>query len=175
MKQLVTLIATLLITLAAGQAMAAAVNISTHADILTAPGQTIGTGTGVLENGILTYQLEYVIDVPALGGPSILNVNGFIYDGVPPTGEGIATSCTGQALVCDPIELNVWGPETYASGGPLSETEVTILMTPPSASGNSSATTWTITPVATVPVPAAAWLFGSALIGLAGIKRKKNN
>jgi hypothetical protein len=24
-----------------------------------------------------------------------------------------------------------------------------------------------------VPVPAAAWLFGSALIGLAGIKRKK--
>jgi hypothetical protein len=27
--------------------------------------------------------------------------------------------------------------------------------------------------VSTVPVPAAAWLFGSALIGLAGIKRKK--
>ncbi len=28
-------------------------------------------------------------------------------------------------------------------------------------------------PLATVPVPAAIWLFGSALIGLAGIKRKK--
>jgi hypothetical protein len=27
--------------------------------------------------------------------------------------------------------------------------------------------------VSAVPVPAAAWLFGSALIGLAGIKRKK--
>jgi hypothetical protein len=27
--------------------------------------------------------------------------------------------------------------------------------------------------ISTVPVPAAAWLFGSALIGLAGIKRKK--
>ena len=30
-----------------------------------------------------------------------------------------------------------------------------------------------LAPVASVPVPAAAWLFGSALIGLVGIKRKK--
>jgi hypothetical protein len=33
--------------------------------------------------------------------------------------------------------------------------------------------TMTFTVTSTVPVPAAAWLFGSALIGLAGIKRKK--
>lgn len=37
---------------------------------------------------------------------------------------------------------------------------------------DTSPGTWTMT-VSPVPVPAAAWLFGSALIGLAGIKRKK--
>jgi hypothetical protein len=153
MKQLITLIATLLITLVAGQAMAVGVNITTHADILSAEGQTNATGTGVLEDGILIYQLEYVIDIPLFGAPSILNVTGILYDGVPPTGEGIATSCTGQNIVCDPIPLNEWGPENFVSGGPLSETEVTILTTPPSASGNSSPTTWTITPVEEEPIP----------------------
>jgi len=36
--------------------------------------------------------------------------------------------------------------------------------------GPSSASSWEIS---AVPIPAAAWLFGSALIGLVGIKRKK--
>lgn len=31
----------------------------------------------------------------------------------------------------------------------------------------------TVSPVSAVPVPAAIWLFGSALLGLAGIRRKK--
>jgi hypothetical protein len=101
----------------------------------------------------LIYQLEYVIDIPIFGEPTYLRVMGVIDDGVPPTGEGIATSCTGQHIVCDPIPLNEWGPENFVSGGPLSETEETILMTPPSASGNSSPTTWTITPVEEKPIP----------------------
>lgn len=40
-------------------------------------------------------------------------------------------------------------------------------------SGVSYSGSATILSVTTVPVPAGAWLFGSALIGLAGIKRKK--
>lgn len=38
--------------------------------------------------------------------------------------------------------------------------------------GPDSVAGWLVKPSA-VPIPAAAWLFGSALIGLAGIKRKK--
>ncbi|MEH6591250.1 MAG: VPLPA-CTERM sorting domain-containing protein [Halioglobus sp.] len=39
--------------------------------------------------------------------------------------------------------------------------------------GMFQAGTITLTEVAAVPVPAAAWLFGSALLGLAGVKRKR--
>ena len=42
----------------------------------------------------------------------------------------------------------------------------------PNGSSLGSSTSFTATPSA-VPIPAAAWLFGSALVGLAGIKRKK--
>jgi hypothetical protein len=172
MKKTTSLVTLLLLSLFTLRALAIPMNISTYADVLITEGQTIGTGTGELTGGVLTYELEYVINLPIFGAPTILQVNGFIYDGVPPTGEGVATSCTGVDLVCDPIQLNEWGVETYVSGGPLSETGVTILTTPPSASGNSSSTVWTITP-ASVPVPATAWLVGSALLGLAGARRRK--
>lgn len=43
-----------------------------------------------------------------------------------------------------------------------------------SSSSNSNFGVWaTYTGVSQVPIPAAAWLFGSALVGLVGIKRKK--
>jgi len=37
----------------------------------------------------------------------------------------------------------------------------------------TSITTGSISPISTVPVPAAAWLFGSGLIGLVGLARRK--
>lgn len=129
------------------------VNLSTQSDVLTAEGQTTATGTGALADGVLLYQLEYVIDIPLFGAPTILRANGIIEDGAPPTGQALATACIGQPIICDPITLNEWSRENFVSGGPLSETGMTILTTPPSASGNSSATTWTITPVAAEPVP----------------------
>jgi hypothetical protein len=152
MKKLIVLIATLLTSLAAGQAMAVAVTIEAHSDILTAEGETNATGTGSLSDGVLHYQLEYVIDIPIFGEPTILVVTGVLMEGSPPTGEAVALSCTGSDLVCGPIPLNEFGAEYFEYGDLFSETEETTLIEPPSSSGNSSPTYWTITPVTEKPI-----------------------
>jgi hypothetical protein len=66
----------------------------------------------------------------------------------------------------------VFRPETFLSGGPFSETEVTILISGPSASGRTGPSTMTITPGASVPLPGAVWLVGTALIVLVGVRRQ---
>jgi hypothetical protein len=38
---------------------------------------------------------------------------------------------------------------------------------------NTTVLNWTVTAVETVPVPAAAWLFGSALLGMAGVRARR--
>jgi hypothetical protein len=54
---------------------------------------------------------------------------------------------------------------------------ITLVTTEKSAQGNAT-NTYTITPnpaAPTVPVPAAAWLFGSGILGLAGTARRRRN
>lgn len=152
MKTFVNLIAMCLLTLTTARAMAEPVIIHTESPILTFPGITLGTGTGDLVDGVLTYELVYLIDMGDFA-QAILVTTGTIYDGEPPTNFSSASSCTGTAFVCDPIELGALDEITFVSGGPLSTPGVNVLTTPPSSSGNSGATTWTITAGEAMAVP----------------------
>jgi hypothetical protein len=168
MKTFINLIAMCLLILTTGRAMAEPVIIHTESPILTFPGVTLGTGTGDLVDGVLTYELVYLIDMGDLA-QAILVTTGTIYDGEPPTNFSSASACTGSALVCDPIELDAFDEITFVSGGPLSTTGVTVLTTPPSASGNSAPTTWTITAgeMAAVPVSVTAYAEYADSVGTA--------
>jgi hypothetical protein len=152
MKTFINLIAMYLLILTTGRALAEPVIIHTESPILTFPGITLGTGTGDLIDGVLTYELVYLIDMGDFA-QAVLVTTGTIYDGEPPTNFSSASSCTGTSFVCDSIELDALDEITFVSGGPLSTTGVTVLTTPPSSSGNSGPTTWTITAREETAVP----------------------
>lgn len=171
MKRLITLIATLLTALATGQAMAIPMLVTSYAEYPGSAGTAVGTGTGDLIAGVLTYEMEYVLDL-VIFDLTTLSITGTIYDDVlPPYGDSVIWSCAGASVICDNVELGMLRDESYLTGGPLSETEVTILTTGRSASGRTPPSLLTITPVAAVPLPATAWLIGTALIVLAGRRR----
>lgn len=160
MKKLITLLAAFLLAISAAPSMALPISISTYSPVLIVSGATIGTGTGDLIDGVLTFDLVYEIELAGLG-TATLTTYGTLYDGVPPTGTSAATECTGIALVCDPIDFDVLSELTFISGGPFSTTGETVFATGPSSSGNSGPTTWTLN---VVPVPATIWLLGSVLV-----------
>lgn len=170
MKKLVVLLATLLTTLVVGQAMAIPVTVEAYAEYPNKAGNAIGTGTGDLVDGVLTYEMEYVISI-VIFVPTTLDIYGTIFDDIlGPHGISAIASCEGSSLICDGVVLDEVRIDTFLTGGPLSETEVTILTTGVSASGRTPPSVLTITPV---PLPATTWLIGFAVIGLAGMKRKK--
>lgn len=152
MKTFVNLIAMCLLILTTGRAMAEPVVIHTESPILTFPGITLGSGTGDLVDGVLTYELVYFIDMGDFA-QAILVTTGTIYDGAPPTNFSSASACTGTSFVCDPIEFDVLDEITFVAGGSLSTSGVTVLTTPSSSSGNSGPTTWTITAGDAMAVP----------------------
>lgn len=153
MKTITTITAMCLLLFTTGRAMAEPVIIHTESPILTFPGITLGTGTGDLVDGVLTYELVYFIDMGDFA-QSILVSTGTIYDGEPPTNFSSASACIGSALICDPIDLDVLEEITFVTGGPLVSNGVTVLTTPPSSSGNSAPTSWTITAGEAIePVP----------------------
>ena len=131
MKTSITVIALCILILTTGRAIAEPVIIHTESPILTFPGITLGSSTGDLTDGVLTYELVYLIDMGDFA-EAILVTTGTIYDGEPPTNFGAASSCTGTSLVCDSIDLNVLDEIIFDSGGPLSTTGVTVLTAPPS-------------------------------------------
>jgi hypothetical protein len=80
-------------------------------------------------------------------------------------GEFYSMTLAGLALVTDGAgNLQVMGT-TEVDTGPLFTASI--------GDGDMGGSFNTVLYASNVPVPAAAWLFGSALIGLAGIKRKK--
>jgi hypothetical protein len=106
-------------------------------------------------------------------------------------GEAVNFTHTHHYPGTGPIPLIYFGPDnSYPAGVPINSQmagsiEFTLQSSTLAAVGTTGDVIWGIstyanpvtigsyTVVSAVPVPAAAWLFGSALIGLAGIKRKK--
>jgi len=155
----------------------------------------IGTGTGSLDtvSGIFTYSQDFVWDVDFGGGPTHVEWNfaGVIQTGVAPSGTITPTSCdeTGTFVgICFSSTLNPLNvAQDHEGGGFFYDIGTFAELNPlviDTTIGNSttigyhnatmtSLTEMTLTAVAPVPVPAAAWLFGSGLLGLVTVSRKR--
>ncbi|MGI9293586.1 MAG: VPLPA-CTERM sorting domain-containing protein [Pseudomonadales bacterium] len=186
MKKLATLASASVLMVAAGQASAVAVDVGVLAQVLAIPGTQTGTGTGDVTGGVLTYTLSTVVDLGALG-TGVIASTGTVNSGSPGTGTSNVSSCTGAAIICGQATPGS-SPFNAITPDPLnlSETAVTTF-TVASGGPNTSDATWTITPTGgtgpgpgpgpgpVIPIPAAAWLFGSALLGLVGVRRRKTS
>jgi hypothetical protein len=133
-------------TITAGDAMAVPVLVESFAEYADEVGTAVGTGTGELANGVLSYEMEYVLDL-VIFERTTMTIYGTIFDGAPPTGITGISACEGSPLVCGDLALDTLRTESFESGGPFSETEVTMLHTGTSASGRTPPSTLTITPV----------------------------
>lgn len=99
------------------------------------------------------------------GSPQLTNgctstIYCFVY--IPYEQASPSTVSTRYFRNCNPVNCSDnWGPAT------LNSTNTTL---------SSSSAVWAVWTAATpaVPVPAAAWLFGSGLVGLSGVARKRS-
>lgn len=130
-----------------------------------------GTGSWNVGTRTLTYTL-------ASSGPNTSNASNFTF---------ASSSCTGSGSILNNTVCGTWANTTgdweglsltFVFASDMSSFTGTISAIEQSGSGLTANTT-TIdfdidgTQVSEVPVPAAAWLFGSALLGLGGLKRRK--
>jgi hypothetical protein len=151
----------------------------------TAPAVTtypsgVPTFTGTLDDSTGAYTLNFAnftAHVDVFSGTYVANIVtvGQVYTG---TGNSTVTrtvtsaTCTGAKLICGaqptaPISGTL---AFLASGSTISGT----LDTAQATQGGTATSTYSFTGSAPeVPVPAAAWLFGSGLLGLAGAARRR--
>ena len=130
----------------------------TAGDIITATGMfTADLGTIGLETGIVSFG------------------NG--------SGNSLSIDLNGTTLTAsdDTSFMSATGPSLTFSAGALTDFDFQKTSLPAFNSSflgfddfDSMYGEWTSTTLTAVPVPAAAWLFGSGLLGLVGIARRKN-
>lgn len=197
MKKLNIALAASALGLVAAQSNAALLPISVVSTNVTSgqvTGTTISTATGTLNDvtGELTWTATTLAET-SVGGGAILATSAYIttdtvlqFTSAPDmngqlgafqvattiacteTGAGLAfTTCAAQppGAVAQTFGIVVQGTPTgfvYSTTGTSGAGAVTL-----------AATTTITLEASEIPVPAAAWLFGSALIGLAGIGRKR--
>lgn len=203
MKKVYSLLAVSALTLAATQASAAVFNITldfntttTSSDFSLNGGVTTavpGTGTMDVSTGAGSSTLDIISAQNFFGNAAVADIGLVVsFDAAANTGVQTRTSCvdTVGTLNCNgPASppLNVGIPLAGLVSNDWTGTETTgdditfvISSTQPNpiTGGliyNNGTLVVTIgTEVSAVPVPAAAWLFGSALVGLAGIGRKRS-
>jgi hypothetical protein len=85
---------------------------------------------------------------------------------------GVGTNCQGNGIACGGVGPNFNGP-IDAGGAIVAGTQHWVVTTPQFGSPTFSPVL-TAQQTPTVPVPAAAWLFGSGLLGLAGAARRRS-
>lgn len=147
------------------------------------------TGVANLDStGVLTITLSGLIDASGVGygTANISTVNQFTGStaaGVftPVSAQSETTSCTnnGSGTICSLFtQLNTFVPLS-SFGGTISLSGGGTLTGTLSSTGSNGVvskltSTDVLTPVSSVPVPATAWLFGSGLLGLAGVTRRRS-
>lgn len=158
-----------------GNDMAYSVDIVITGTLVSGTGT--GSGTGLFDEGGATDTLTIDSVTPSLG--TIVN-NTIIYEGsisgttFTTSGTSYTTinSCGGNAYLCG---LAGVGSTTTVTGAASFDVDILTggTWSDVVTQAGGAAVIYSDHTLTPVPVPAAAWLFGSALLGLAGIGRKR--
>jgi hypothetical protein len=148
-------------------------NAATYSFNVTA-GSNVGSGslvtdaTGFATSGSLVMTSGADIGTFTLfsGGvsPTVSPYGAFIFDNLTYNGSAIDLDWYGLLFVGNGLEINIWG---NGAGNPYS------FWSHNGSSYNVSSNAAAFTMTAATPIPAAVWLFGSALVGLAGVGKRK--
>ncbi|ARN75699.1 hypothetical protein [Oceanicoccus sagamiensis] len=184
MKKLNTILAASALVLTAGAAQAAYLPLAgTISGTSTGfdAGTTTGTATGIFQLNTLTLSWQATTNV--VTGFTNMTIESTTVFNVFGVGETRVDSCTnngGAFNGCLSTSIGTW---SAVSGMTFTSAPNTMPITlnqtssvealPGSIINNDTDYTFVAAGPAVVPVPAAAWLFGSALVGLAGIGRKR--
>lgn len=171
MKKMTTLAAASFLVLFAGQTLAVPATVTRSAQE-TLGDEIIGVGSGDLVDNVFTYSITNTLDFDF--GTLVIESTGVI-DGNAGTSLTRNESCVDNrvgSITCSDIPIGQ--DEVLNVRGGAFTFDVT-----PGAVTNVSADfiqvgggdMFTVT-VSAVPIPTAAWLFGSALLGLVGIRRR---
>jgi hypothetical protein len=139
-------------------------------------GSIITDTTGLATSGSLTMSSGSVMGIYDLfsggGSPTYSPSNRFIFNNKTYNSAAVDLDIYGLLFVGNGLEINIWGNGT---GNPYSFWS----WNGSSYNINSNTASFSLAPanspmgVQAVPVPAAIWLFGSAIIGLLGMSKKK--
>ncbi len=176
--KLATLTSAVILAAVAGQASAATYDISGSFGVtatifgspLTVP-MTVTAGSYDSTAGAGSWSLS--ANLTGMGFGTITFDQTFTLNATTGLGNlAVATNCVGNGIACGGVGPNFNGP--INAGGPIVAGLQNWVVTTPSFGSPTFAPTLTdTTPPPSVPVPAAAWLFGSGLLGLAGTARRR--
>jgi hypothetical protein len=174
MKILPTMLAASALALVASQASAADYAISGtggNTNSVTAYANTTNTFSGTAD--LVGTTMTANITQTSNGGFLVLE-QVRVFDVVTGLGTNTMISCggSGASVACGGIPLGEAAWAGTVSGSYT--TQFDFVSAPAANNGNVLTITETIN-YSAVPVPAAAWLFGSALVGLAGVSRKRKS
>lgn len=194
MKKLVTTLALSAMATISNAAVVATFDVS-QSGLVTDPqaaGTITGTGTATLDDsGIFTMESSSTTDLLIYGsvqGVATLDASTIVNGSLSgssfsvTSGTQTVTACTegvNGGLICGGAPVGDELPFAFDQNPLVFDLSavgaITELTTNAADPGNASTYSFTVTSIVApeVPVPAAAWLFGSALLGLAGVGRRR--
>jgi len=178
MKKLSTVLAASALAVVAAQASAASWTVTGSGSLVgqtsTLPNSTYAyTGAGTDDGTTLSISVAQAI-TNSLGLSTI--TSDISFNMTTGTGTSEVTACTGSPYVCTAGIVGttaVYQTQNQVGTGAPSIAWDQILVIDTGFVGLADSSSSFVATASAVPVPAAAWLFGSALIGLAGVGRKR--